>query len=349
MNFFTSRRSFLKTSAAVLGSCAATASHWPVLAEQQSAVQARFKVSLAQWSLHRALRDGKLDNLDFPRIARETFGLDAVEWSNNFAYVDDKKLGIQPKGKSYLDEVKRRTNDLGVANLLIMCDRVGNLGDPAKTRRSTAVQGHFAWVEAAQFLGCHSIRVNAGSDSSLSPEQQKELCIDGLSRLCEFAQPHDINIIVENHGGLSSNGAWLASVIQGVPFKNCGTLPDFGNFYVARNWGSVRRYRKAKVPYENDPIYKEDDAGLAYDRYQGVADLMPYAQGVSAKSHDFDEAGEEVNTDYCRMLQIVADAGYSGYIGIEYEGKKIPEEEGVRLTKALLEKAFAAVTPSAVK
>jgi L-ribulose-5-phosphate 3-epimerase len=300
-----------------------------------------FKISLAQWSLHRALKVGELDNLDFPRIARESFGFDAVEWSSQFACVEHPKLGSQPKDKAYLTQTKRVTDDHGLTNLLIMCDDVGNLGDPDKTLRSNAVQGHYAWVDAAKFLGCHSIRVNAASDPSLSSEEQKKLCIDGLGRLCTFAQTHGLNVIVENHGGLSSNGAWLASVISGVGQDNCGTLPDFGNFYVARNRGNSERYALAKEPYENDPVYREDDIGLEYDRYQGVTDLMPFAKGVSAKSHDFDEEGNEVNTDYHRMLKIVANSGYTGYIGIEYEGSKTPEMEGIRLTRTLIQKTLA--------
>ncbi|MDA0349898.1 MAG: sugar phosphate isomerase/epimerase [Verrucomicrobia bacterium] len=306
----------------------------------------RFKISLAQWSLHSALKAGELDNLDFPRIARENFGFNAIEWSSQFAFVEHPRLGDQPKDKAYLTEVKRITDDLGLTSLLIMCDHVGNLGDPDNTLRSNAVEGHYAWVEAAKFLGCHSIRVNAASDPSISSEEQRKLCIDGLGRVCTFAQPHGLNVIVENHGGLSSNGAWLASVISGVGLDNCGTLPDFGNFYVARNRGNSERYALDKEPYENDSVYREDDIGLEYDRYQGVADLMPFAKGVSAKSHDFDAQGNEVNTDYRRILKIVADSGYSGYIGIEYEGSKTPEMEGIRLTKTLIERTLASLHQS---
>ena len=205
-----------------------------------------------------------------------------------------------------------------------------------------ACQGRI-WVETAKFLGCHSIRVNAGSDPALSAKEQKKLCIDGLRGVCEFAKPHGINVIVENHGGLSSNGAWLASTIKGVGLDNCGTLPDFGNFYVAKNRGDAALYAEAKAPYQDDPTYKENEFGLEYNRYQGVADLMPYAKGVSAKSHDFNAQGDEIHSNYPRMLKIVADAGFSGYVGIEYEGSQTPEEEGVMLTKALLEKTFASL------
>ncbi|MCB1086655.1 MAG: TIM barrel protein, partial [Verrucomicrobiae bacterium] len=163
----------------------------------------RFHISLAEWSLHKALQAGEVDNLEFPRIAKETFGIGAVEWVNQFFFVQDDKLGYQPKDQAYLAEMKKRADDLGVTSVLIMCDRVGNLGDPSEDKRTHSVEGHFAWVDAAKFLGCHSIRVNARSDDKLSPEQQRDLCVDGLSRLSEFAEERGIGVIVENHGGLS--------------------------------------------------------------------------------------------------------------------------------------------------
>ncbi len=342
----TNRRGFLQSSAVLLGSCALAACQKKDYLESLAATQIRFKISLAQCSLHRALRAGEMDNIDFARVAREAFDLDAVEWSGQFLYVDHPRLGAQPKSKDYFAELKRATDDLGVANLLIMCDKVGSLGVPDEVQRNDAIEGHYAWVETAKSLGCDSIRVNAASDPSLPAAEQKALCIDGLGRLCTFAQSHDLNVIVESHGGLSSNGAWLAAVISGVGLDNCGTLPDFGNFYVARNKGGSERYALNKKPYENDPIYQEDEVGLEYDRYQGVADLMPFAKGLSAKSHDFDAEGDEVNTDYHRMLKIISDSKYSGYIGIEYEGKTIPEMEGIRLTKTLIERTLGSFRQS---
>lgn len=342
------RRDFLKSSTALMGgglflnACGQPAKE-PGEGAEPKAASKRFQVSLAEWSLHKALQAGELDNLDFPKIAKETFGIEAVEWVNQFCFVEHEKLGYQPKDKAYLAEMKKRADDLGVRSVLIMCDRVGNLGDPQEDKRSASVEGHFAWVEAAKFLGCHSIRVNARSSDQLSPEQQRDLCVDGLSRLAEFAAEHAINVIVENHGGLSSNGAWLASVMKGVGRDNCGTLPDFGNFYVAKNRGNADQYAKEKALYEGDPIYRENPGGLEYDRYQGVEDLMPFAKGVSAKSHDFNDQGEEIHTDYLRMMKIVAASAYTGYIGIEYEGAKDPEIEGIRKTKALLDKTIAAV------
>ena len=192
----------------------------------------------------------------------------------------------------------------------------GALGDANEGRRKKAVENHHQWVAAAKFLGCHSIRVNAKSSGSY--QEQVGRAADGLGRLSEFAQKHDINVIVENHGGLSSNGQWLAQVIRQVNMDNCGTLPDFGNFRVGRD--------------------KESGKDIWYDRYMGMSALMPFAKAVSAKSHDFDEDGNETKTDFLKVMQIVMDAGYHSWVGIEYEGGKLGEYEGVKATKRLLEK-----------
>jgi len=340
------RRHFLSTAATLSSGAFLTAcgeKEGQASIEEPKETGPRYEISLAQWSNHIALKAGELDNLDWPKFTQENTGIDALEWVNQFFAVNDDKLGAQPKGQDYLTEMKTRTDDLGMKNLLIMCDRVGSLGSPNITKRTAAIEGHYAWLDAAKFLGCHSIRVNAASDASLSPEKQTDLCVDGLRRLCEHAAPMGLNVIVENHGGLSSNGAWLASVMTNVGMENCGTLPDFGNFYVAKNRGKAEAYEKAKEPYADDPAYAEDETGLGYDRYKGVHMLMPYAKGISAKSHDFDETGNEVSTDYNRMFQIIGESDYRGYVGIEYEGKELSEVEGIKKTKALLEKTFAEV------
>jgi sugar phosphate isomerase/epimerase len=285
------RRTVLKYAAA--GAIALTSSR--LLAADKEPL---FKISLAEWSLHRTIFGGKLSNLDFPATAKKEFGIDAVEYVNQF--FKDKA-----KDEKYLADLKQRCTDEGVKSLLIMCDGEGALGDPDAAKRTKAVENHYKWVEAAKFLGCHAIRVNAHSEGSF--EEQQERAADGLRRLSEFAAKHEINVIVENHGGLSSNGKWLAGVMKNVDLKNCGTLPDFGNF------GN-------------------------YDRYQGVEETMPFAKGVSAKSHDFDEQGNETHTDYLKMMKIVLAAGYHGYVGVEYEGGKIEEAAGLKATKKLLER-----------
>ena len=264
-----------------------------------------FQISLAEWSFHRALRDGQMEHLDFARVAMRDFGIDAIEYVNVF-FMD------KARDRTYLNEMKSRADGEGVRSLLIMCDREGDLGDGDDGERSRAVENHRQWVEAAAALGCHSIRVNARSDAALDYDEQQKLAADGLQRLCELADPHDVNVIVENHGGISSNGAWLAGVMKRVDHPRVGTLPDFGNFLV------------------------QSDPEEWYDRYKGVEELMPYAKAVSAKSYDFDASGNETRTDYERMMRIVLNAGYSGYVGIEYEGDEASEREGVGLTKNFL-------------
>ena len=264
-----------------------------------------YDISLAQWSLHRAFFAGYLQPIDFPRISKEQFDIDAVEYVN--AFFPDR----QPK-TDFVNDLKSRCEEFGVKSLLIMCDGEGNLGDPNSSARTTAIENHYKWIDAAIELGCHSIRVNAQSSGSY--DEQMKLAADGLRRLTEHAAKKNINVIVENHGGLSSNGAWLAGVMKKVNLPRCGTLPDFGNFVL--DWGT-----------------KEE-----YDRYTGVEELMPYAKAVSAKSHDFDEGGNEIHTNYERMIGIVLDAGYRGYIGVEYEGNKMSEFEGIIRTRDLLRK-----------
>jgi sugar phosphate isomerase/epimerase len=197
-----------------------------------------------------------------------------------------------------------------VQSLLIMIDGEGALGEASESARRTAIERHFKWLAAAAFLGCHSIRVNV--EGSGPPAEHAQRASDSLHRLCTLADDYGVDVIVENHGGRSSDGAWLASVIRGADHPRCGTLPDFGNFHLGD--------------------------GAWYDRYRGVSELMPFARAVSAKSHEFDADGAELGTDYRRMLALVLAAGYRGWIGIEYEGERHAEPEGIRLTKALLER-----------
>lgn len=305
----TSRRSFLK----YLGAGAVGVALFPHHgcgspsgsgAEDNAEANLFFDISLAQWSLNRTLFSGKLTNMEFPEYTVKQFDIHAVEYVNQF-------FKDQANDKAYLSELLQRTNDLGVKNVLIMVDGEGNLGAADDAERLKAVENHYKWVEAAKFLGCGSIRVNAAGDGT--PEEVKAAAIDGLSRLSDFGAQHDINVIVENHGGISSHGDWLSAVLAGVGKDNCGSLPDFGNFY-------------------------------EYDRYQGVTDLMPFAKGVSAKANVFDENGNEPNIDYERMLRIVKDAGYTGYVGIEYEGSELGEDEGILATKRLLERVGATLS-----
>ncbi len=269
-----------------------------------------FGISLAQWSLHRALQGGALDPLDFPRHAREVFGIDAVEYVSTF--YPGKAVDFD-----YLGRLRRRCEDASVRSLLIMIDGEGDLGHADDDERRRAVERHFKWVAAARFLGCHAIRVNARGTGTR--EEQAARAAESLHRLGTVADDYGIDVIVENHGGLSSNGDWLAEVMRRADHPRVGTLPDFGNFRIAE--------------------------GEWYDRYEGVRELMPFARAVSAKSHDFDDDGYERHTDYRKMLRIVLDAGYRGYVGIEYEGGELDEADGIRRTKALLERVRAELAP----
>jgi L-ribulose-5-phosphate 3-epimerase len=299
------RRSFLRTAAATGAALGLATNGGTELLAAEKKMAPLFKISLAEWSFHRALFDHRMDNLDFPQVAKRDFGIQCVEYVNQF--FKDKA-----KDQKYLTELKERCDDQGVKSGLIMCDNEGDLGDPNDAKRTEAVENHYKWVEAAKFLGCHSIRVNARSDAKLPAAEQMNYAADGLRRLSEFGAQHGMNVIVENHGGLSSNGQWLVGVMKKVDLPNCGTLPDLGNFQIA--------------------------PGEEYDRYQGVREMMPYAKGVSAKSYGFNAAGDETKIDYLKMMKIVVDAGYHGYVGIEYEGEKHSEAEGVRLTQTLLER-----------
>lgn len=301
---------------------AAASAALPALGSQS----ARFSISLAQWSLHRtffgnalaagfaafgqtlrtepeSVLQGDRHPLEFAAIARNEFGMGAIEYVNTFFYG-------HAKDSAYLDELRRRADDNGVTSLLIMIDAVGALGAPDDATRAASIENHRPWLAAAKHLGCRAIRVNAAS-SGAKAEQQK-LAADGLSALAAHAAIEGLDVLVENHGGWSSDGAWLAGVIRMADQPNLGTLPDFGNFRVS-----------------SDNIY---------DRYLGVTELMPFAKAVSAKSYDFDDAGNETTIDYPRMMKIVLDAGYRGYVGVEYEGSRLSEFDGIRATQHLLEK-----------
>lgn len=333
------RRDFMKTSAVLATGVGLTALGCQPAAEDAAPAPATtsedplFKISLAQWSVNRKIFGGKLQQLgweevgrrlqedyqsllnpdyttlDFPKTARE-LGIDGVEYVNTCLF--DKA-----RDTAYLQELKNVCAGEGVTSVLIMCDAEGELGNPDEAARMQAVENHHKWVEAAAFLGCHSIRVNAQSSGSY--EEQQRLAADGLRRLCEYGDQHNINVIVENHGGLSSNGQWLAGVMEMVDHPRVGTLPDFGNFLI--------------TPYGQQPEEW-------YDRYQGVTELMPYAKSVSAKTQSFDADGNEERTDYYRMMKVVLDAGYRGWVGIEYEGA-IDEMEGIKATHALLDRVRA--------
>lgn len=301
----TNRRNFIKTSIAATAGTMLVSPVFGGIAAKKSP----FKISLAEWSLHKTLFAKEMTNLQFPVVSRE-LGIDAVEFVNQF-------FKDQAKDEKYLAELLKITKNEGVTNVLIMCDGEGMVGAPDKAERIKTLENHKKWIDAAAFLGCHSIRVNAGSQGSY--EEQQKLAADGLRMLCEYGDTKKINVLVENHGGLSSNGDWLSGVMKMVDHKRVGTLPDFGNFTINR------------------------ETGEEYDRYKGVEQLMPFAKGVSGKSYAFDAQGNETKMDYYRLMKIVKESGYKGYVDVEYEGSELSEKEGILATKKLLEKVFASL------
>lgn len=307
-----SRRHFVKT-------LAAGALYVPALnllsckPENKDTLTSSLNISLAQWSLHRAFEKAELNPADFASIAHQ-YSISAVEYVNGF-YRD------KATDEKFWNEMKRTADNEGVKSLLIMIDEEGDLGNPDAAARATAIENHYKWLNAANLLGCHSVRVNAFGEGA-SEEVQKAM-IDSMQRLGEYAAPLNLNVLIENHGLFSSDGKWVAEVIKQSGKPNCGTLPDFGNWCLSAKWGTT-----------------QIECADVYDRYQGVADLLPFAKGVSAKSYAFDADGNETRIDYMRMLKQVKDVGFSGYIGIEFEGFDMAEPDGIRATQKLLERCW---------
>ncbi len=282
-----------------------------------------FKLSLAQWSLHIAIQSGKMSPYDFGKFAKK-HNFEGLEYVNTL-YED--VMGSKEKSKAIKSFIKKNNqivNDLELENVLIMIDSEGDLSTLSERKRVKAIENHKIWVEAASEMGCHSIRVNLHGTSNA--EKWKVTSSESLSKLSDYASDYNINIIVENHGGLSSNADLLMEVMENVNKDNCGTLPDFGNFCISRKWG-----------------YGDDGCEDEFDKYEGVRKLMPKAFAVSAKSHVFDENGNEKEIDYKKMLSIVKNAGYKGYIGVEYEKISLSEEDGIIATKDLLLKAASEI------
>lgn len=277
-----------------------------------------FQISLAQWSLHEPIQKGEMSPLDFAQKASE-MDFKGIEYVSQL-YTKELEKFSDPKAAmdSLVKTLKAKSEQYKVKNVLIMVDNEGNLSSADDKERNQAVENHQKWVDAARYLGCHSIRVNL--IGAKEEEAWKEASVKGLSALCDYADKKNINVIVENHGGFSSNAKLLMEVIHQVDKNNCGTLPDFGNFCVRREDGSQW----------DSPCAEE------YPRYEGIEEMMPKAKGVSAKTYAFNAQGDETSMDYTKILQIVKDAGYTGFIGIEYEGEGISPEEGIKKTRDLL-------------
>ncbi len=305
----TNRRSFVKQAGILTAAALLPGAVWADSLKKK----AFFDISLAEWSLHRALWSKKITNLDFPGIAKKDFNISIVEYVNQF--FKDKA-----NDTAYLNDLLTRCKDNGITNHLIMIDGEGGMGETDTALQNQAVDNHKKWVECAKYLGCKTIRVNAYGKGTA--EEVSKAAVVGLSKLGEFAKPMNINIIVENHGGYSSDGQWLSGVMKEINMKNVGTLPDFGNFCVKRSEGAEGGNKCVQE----------------YDRYKGTMEMMPFAKGVSAKTYDFDAQNNCIETDYTRMMKIVKDSGFRGIAGIEYEGDKLDEYTGIRKTKELLER-----------
>lgn len=302
------RRTFLRNSALGAGALLASPLHASGHQEKE------LKISLAQWSLHRSFGNGDLNPEDFASIAMEKYNIQAVEYVN----------GLYPgkaEDENFWKLMKKRSDDAGVKNLIMMVDDEGDLGAASDKDRIEAVENHYKWVHAARLLGIPTVRVNAFGDPDR--EVYRQAIMDAMSRLADYAASMDINIVIENHGLFSSDAALIASIIKEVNRPNFGSFPDFGNWCLSAKWGTT-----------------QGDCAEVYDRYQGVAELLPYAKALSAKSYNFNEKGEDTKIDYYRMMKIVKESSYSGYIGIEYEGVEKSEHEGIIITRELMKKAW---------
>lgn len=300
------RRAFLRDSA--LGAAAIGWSSLLSGCRSPGALSGRvpFQISLVESSLRRSIREEKsMTNLDFPKFARRAFGLDAIEYVNDL-WPDNGG------DERYLAELKRVCEGEGVRSLLIKCDQVGNLGDSDPAARKLAADEHNKWARVATALGCHSIGIGVGSQGVGTFDEQQKHAADGLRQLCKYCASLQLNCLVENRGGLSSNGEWLAGLVRKVGMRNCGTLANFGYFRIA--------------------------PGQRYNPYQGIAEIMPFARAVSAQMTDFDEQGNEARTDIQRLMRIVVAARYHRHVGIEYEGMRLCEADGILASKRLLER-----------
>lgn len=277
-----------------------------------------FKLSLAQWSINRMIKSGKVPAYAFARLAAE-WGFTGLEYVSQL-YTDVTRAENKDAAmEAFIAKSKAEAEKYGIQNVLIMIDNEGYLstGDPEQTEQ--AIANHMRWIKAAAALGCHAVRVNLSGSSD--QEEWIANSVSGLSALAQQAAAYNINVIVENHGGFSSNADLLMQVINQINLPNCGTLPDFGNFCLESNWGGIN-----------------SDCPKIYPIYQGVTEMMPKAFAVSAKSYAFDTKGDETRIDYSQMMQLVKAAGYSGFVGVEYEGDELSETEGILATKKLLEK-----------
>jgi sugar phosphate isomerase/epimerase len=310
------RRNFLKNT--IFGAAALSLPSSLSYGAEVFTGRKELRLSLAQWSLHRSLEQGEVKAVDFPGIAKKSYGISAVEYVNQF-------YSEQAANQKFWSHMKDRADDEDVKSLLIMVDNEGDLGNPDDAARKTAVENHYKWIHAAKILGCHSIRVNAFGKGTR--EELHKALVNGLGQLALYGQKEEIHILIENHGLHTSDAQFIVAVIREVDNPYLGTLPDFGNWCLNVEWGSIQN----------------DQCENIYDPKKGVSEFLPFARGVSAKSYAFDADGNETMLDYPNLLRIVKNSDFKGHIGIEYEGEILSEAEGIRATKALIEKLWAGI------
>lgn len=303
MQTTSNRREFLAQAGVALAVGAAGLAH----AEETKKVKREYQISLAGWSLHRTIgkKEDQIPMLDMPKLARERWDIGGIELVNHMLASD---------AKTYLDELAKNAAAHNVKILLIMIDGQGDIGAESENMRSIAVRNHQKWIDIAADFGCHSIRMNWGGAPKTvhkDPEALKaftERSVPGFQKLCEYGDTKKINVLIENHWGASSYIEPLTGLMKAVGHPRFGTLPDFGNF--------------------------PDDV----DKYAAVDAFMPYAKALSAKCYDFDDqTGLETKIDFEKMLQICVDKHkYNGFIGIEYEGSRLSEFDGISAANDLL-------------
>jgi len=324
----TNRREFIRKTAMGAAGIGLAAS-LPEYLYAEAGKELFFKIAISQFSFASQFWTKQLDALDFPAKAKE-LGITGLDYCSMF-------FADKAKDQIFLKELKKRSGDAGSYNLRIMIDGEGVLGDLNETARLKAVENHYKWIDAASALGCPMIRVNVEGEGN--PADVANAAVDSLGRLIAYGSKQNIDVVVENHIGISCNGAWLAGVMKQVNNNHCGTLADFGNFCVNRTkpeTNDIADYIKTKCLEE-------------YDRYKGITELMPYAKGVHAKTHVFDTTGNDVETDFSRMFKIIKKSGFTGWVSVEYEGgllkmyskdnKYLDDYAGTTATKNLIVKA----------
>src|SRR5258706_3924769 len=328
-----SRRAFIKKTSLGLAAAGMVSAIPSILKAGATKKEMPFKLALSQFSLASQFWTKQLDPLDFPQKTMKTFGIAGMDYCSMF-------FADKAKDTNFLSELKKRSADNGCYNLRIMVDGEGVLGDLNKDVRTKAVENHYKWIDAAATLACPMIRVNGEGDGD--PGEVSKAIIESLSALIDYGKKTNVDVIVENHIGISCNAGWLAGVMKKMNSPHCGTLADFGNFCINRT----------KPPTNDIAGWMQTKCLEEYDRYKGIKELMPYAKGVHAKTHVFDANGNDTETDFAKMFSIIKDSGFTGWVSVEYEGgllkmnskddKYLDDDAGVIATKKLIEKVVTA-------